>query len=315
MAGLPTAQAQSSALGRGFFVLAAVTYGLLVFGASVRVHGAGLSCPDWPLCFGEVIPELDFHIFLEWGHRVLASLVSLGFLVLGGLAVRRPEARRRVGSLLLVALGALAVQVVLGGLTVLKLLAFWSVTLHLLTGNFICATIFVIGLKLTDAARHAGSVGPRERTLTAALGAAVVVQMALGGLVSSNYAGLACTEWPTCNGGVWFPVFDGIVGLQVFHRLGAYTVAAISLALLVTARAGGPVRRPAWLVFTLVMTQIVLGVANVLLAMPVELAIAHGAVADLIVLSTTWTAWRVWSASPAPRESSAGLFVEGSASA
>ena len=59
--------------------LTAVTYVLLVFGSAVRVHGAGLACPDWPLCFGEVIPALDFQVFMEWGHRVLAGLVSLGF--------------------------------------------------------------------------------------------------------------------------------------------------------------------------------------------------------------------------------------------
>jgi cytochrome c oxidase assembly protein subunit 15 len=295
MSGHLTAGAPSSALGRGFLALAVVTYGLLVFGASVRVHGAGLSCPDWPLCFGEVIPQLDFHIFLEWGHRVLASLVSLGFLVLGGLAMRSREARARVAGLLGVAAVVLGVQVVLGGLTVLHLLAYWSVTLHLLTGNLFCALIFVIGLRLRDHGVSSGAVVPPSlRWWTGGLLASVVLQMALGGLVSSNYAGLACTEWPTCNGGVWFPVFDGIVGLQVFHRLGAYTVAAFSLAFLAASWRVAELRPAAGTVFSLVLVQIALGVANVLLAMPVELAIAHGAVADLIVLSVTWATWRVF---------------------
>ena len=107
------------------------------------------------------------------------------------------------------------------------------------------------------------------------------VQMALGGLVSSNHAGLACTEWPTCNGGVWFPVFDGIVGLQLAHRMGGYTLFALAVGLAVTAR-GSAARSHAWTVLGLVLFQVALGVTNVLTALPVELAVLHSATADLI---------------------------------
>lgn len=282
----------SPGLGRAFLGLVAVTYGLLVFGASVRVHGAGLSCPDWPLCFGEVIPELDFQVFLEWGHRVLASGVSLGFLVLGFLALRRPDTRVRTQGPLIVAGVALVAQVILGGLTVLHLLAYWSVTLHLLTGNFFCAVLLVTALRLREPPAPA-PISAAARGTGLALLVMVAVQMALGGLVSSNYAGLACTEWPTCNGGVWFPVFDGIVGLQIFHRLGAYTLTALAIAFFVTSRAAPRLRGPANLVLALVLLQVAIGVVNVLLAMPVEIAIAHSAVADLIALSSTWAAYRV----------------------
>ncbi|MES2639692.1 MAG: COX15/CtaA family protein [Myxococcota bacterium] len=284
----------SPALGKLFFGLAVVTYGLLVFGASVRVHGAGLSCPDWPLCFGEIIPTLNFEVFLEWGHRVLASVVSFGFLGLGGAVLLRPALRARAGGLILFAAVVLAIQVVLGGLTVLHLLADWSVTLHLLTGNLFCALLVLAGLKLQAAPESAPvAVSPALRIVGWLLAGMVVVQMALGGLVSSNYAGLACTEWPTCNGGVWFPVFDGIVGLQIFHRLGAYTLLALSTAFFLLARAAPGAVRPAGVVLGLVCLQGVIGITNVLLAMPVEIAIAHSAVADLIVLSTTWALWRV----------------------
>ena len=103
--------------------LTAVTYALLVFGSSVRVHGAGLACPDWPLCFGEVIPALDFQVFLEWGHRVLAGGVSLGYVALMWAVFRDGERRRRIGWLTAVGAMVLATQVVLGGLTVLELLS------------------------------------------------------------------------------------------------------------------------------------------------------------------------------------------------
>lgn len=294
----------SRALGRAFLGLVAVTYALLVFGASVRVHGAGLACPDWPLCFGEVIPELNFQVFLEWGHRALASIISFGFLILGGLALKDPAKRARVGGVLLVAAIALVAQVVLGGLTVLHLLAYWSVTLHLLTGNLFCALLLLVAQRLLDAPAPRAAVPFAARGVAVALATMVVVQMGLGGLVSSNYAGLACTEWPTCNGGVWFPVFDGIVGLQVFHRLGAYTLFALAAAFFVVARNVAPLRRAAGFVLGFVLLQIGIGIANVLLAMPVEIAIVHSAVADLIVLSTTWALGRalgnpVAAASPA----------------
>lgn len=276
--------------------LVAVTYGLLVFGASVRVHGAGLSCPDWPLCFGEVVPRLDFRIFLEWGHRVLASLVSVGFLVAGSIALYRPETRSRVGGLIGAAAVALAVQIVLGGLTVLHLLAYWSVTLHLLTGNLFCTLLLLVALRLRAVGTPAPSPMPAlARPVGLALVVAVFVQLGLGGLVSSNYAGLACTEWPTCNGGVWFPTFTGIVGLQLFHRFGAYTVSALVLAFWWINR-GSAAHRPAAILLVLLACQITLGVANVLMAMPVELAILHSALADLILLTTAWSLNRVYSA-------------------
>jgi len=265
-----------------------VTWGLLVFGATVRVHGAGLSCPDWPLCFGQVIPELNFHVFLEWGHRVLAGTISLGFAALGGLVLARPELRGRAGALCAVALVVLLTQIVLGGLTVLKLLASWSVTLHLVTGNLFLLSLLTIAgaLDPRPLAASTASVG-----LAKAVAAMWLLQLALGGLVSSNYAGLACTEWPTCNGGVWFPAWSGIVGLQLAHRAGAYVLFGLAAGLAWTAR-GGPGERSASMVFAAVLAQVVLGVTNVVLEMPVEIAVLHSALADLIGIAAVVTMLR-----------------------
>ncbi len=276
----------------GFRALAGVVFGLLVFGATVRVHGAGLSCPDWPLCFGQVVPELDFQVFLEWGHRVLASVVSFGFLGLGAVVLWDPALRARAGRWVVGAGVVLAAQIVLGGLTVLHLLADWSVTLHLLTGNLFLFCINSLGIVVADR-RGVGSVTPALRTATLVLLAAWFLQMGLGGYVSSNHAGTACTEWPTCNGGVWFPTFSGIVGLQVLHRLGAYVVALLAGAFLVLARPDRVLRRYAGAVAGLVVLQIVLGVTNVLLGLPVETAVAHSAVGDLLGVVLSFAAWNV----------------------
>ncbi|MBM4367208.1 MAG: COX15/CtaA family protein [Deltaproteobacteria bacterium] len=268
-------------LGAGFVALAAVTYALLVFGSTVRVHGAGLACPDWPLCFGELLPRFDFRILLEWGHRVLAGGVSLGFTGLSAYIASHRELRHELGAHLLVLAGILCAQIVFGGLTVLKLLAYWSVTTHLLLGNAFMVGLVGLAIRLRGTGGGAPPRGP-----VAALAVLVTVQMALGGLVSSNYAGLACTEWPTCNGGAWFPTFTGIVGLQLAHRLGAYAVLVAAGIVAWRARGLGT-----W-VLALVLGQVAVGISNVLLAMPAELAVLHAALAHGIVALTSILAWR-----------------------
>ena len=278
-------------LDRAAILLVAVTYGLLVFGASVRVHGAGLACPDWPLCFGEVIPPIDFGVSLEFGHRVLAGLVSLGFLALTsaiGLRYRQTGVGR--GALLLCGIAAvvLAVQIVLGGLTVLELLAEWTVASHLLAGNLFCLTLLLVALTLRGERSPArGAVRTSERAFAVLVALLVPVQLALGGLVSSSFAGLACGTWPTCDGVTFVPTLSGPVGLQVIHRLVAYALLGLALAAALTARSE-PAKRPARLVAALVLLQAAIGVANVWLRLPVEVTLLHTAGAAAVVLSTTW---------------------------
>ncbi len=295
----PSGTFDSAAAGRGYLVLASVTWVLLVFGASVRVHGAGLSCPDWPLCFGRVVPQLDFHVFLEWGHRALAGCISLGFLALGAWVLRDPGARRRTGPLVVLSAVILVTQIVLGGLTVLHLLATWSVTLHLLTGSAFFASLLVIARSLRAPAA-AAPVPWLLRGLAVALTLAFVVQLGLGGLVASQWAGLACTEWPTCNAGVWFPTLDGIVGLQLAHRAGAYTLLAVAWGYAGAARGHVDVATPALRVAALVTLQALLGIANVLFAMPVELAIAHSGLASLLTAAVVFAVWPAFAARAVP---------------
>lgn len=269
-----------------------LTYVLLVFGSTVRVHGAGLSCPDWPLCFGRLVPEYDFKVYLEFGHRVWAGGVSLGFLTMGALAWRAgsftalPSLRRAYG-LAVIALGA---QVVLGGLTVLHLLAEWTVAGHLITGNTFCALLLWCALELGEAesAPRRDPVPVLGRGLALVLLLLVPSQLVLGGLVSSSGAGLACAEWPGCNGGPWFPSFAGALGLQVMHRLMAYTVLVVAAASAFALR-GTRAGRAAAMVAALVLLQASIGIVNVLLRLPVEITLAHSAGAAAVFLSTTWT--------------------------
>lgn len=276
----------SRSLARYFVALTAVTYALVVFGAVVRTKGAGLACPDWPLCFGELVPRMDFGVVLEWGHRALAGGVSLG-LLLGLILVARSPAWRPLRPWLGLSVLVLAVQIVLGGLTVLHLLARWTVSSHLIVGNAFALSLAFVAAALRE---RAGLAAPRPqpsgalRTFALALPALVLAQLALGGLVASSWAGLACVAWPACVGEVWFPTLSGPVGLHIAHRMTGYTLALALLAFAALAR--GKLGFKPTLAALLCLAQVVVGVANVLWRMPVEVTALHSALAAMIVLVT-----------------------------
>ena len=84
-------------LAGAFGALLALTFGLIVLGALVRANDAGLACPDWPLCFGEVIPRMNLEVAFEWTHRLVAGSLAVGFVTLALLALRRPATRVAAG--------------------------------------------------------------------------------------------------------------------------------------------------------------------------------------------------------------------------
>lgn len=299
---------RSATLARASFGLVGLTWFLLVFGASVRVHGAGLACPDWPLCFGEVIPTIDFGVFFEFGHRVIAGLVSLLYVGIG-VGLFATGRSRWVKVIWAIGLFVLCVQVVLGGLTVLELLAEWTVTSHLLAGNTFCLTVLVLGLanRYEAAPKPFAPVRWSQRVAGVVTAVVLLGQLALGGLVSSSHAGLVCPMWPSCAGSSWFPSFEGLLGLQVSHRILAYTLGAVVLGLLAVAGNNSTLKAPARMASALVLLQIGLGVANVLYRLPVEVTLAHSGVAALLVLTTTWYNWRAFMAPVANQVSTAGL--------
>jgi len=148
-----------------FLLLLGLTYLLIVLGALVRAKDAGLACPDWPLCFGELVPVMNVQVAFEWTHRAVAGTVALAFAALAVHVLRRPPVAPSVKRLLALGAGLLAVQIVLGGLTVLLKLAAWTVTAHLLTGNAFAATMLCTALALRDQARGRAdrpAAGPRR---------------------------------------------------------------------------------------------------------------------------------------------------------
>jgi cytochrome c oxidase assembly protein subunit 15 len=292
--------ATSRRLGLGFLGLAGVTYVLVVLGALVRANGAGLACPDWPLCFGELVPRFDMKIAFEWSHRALAGSVGLVFVALSVLTLRQSELRKPMWVGLLTTALLLATQIILGGLTVLELLASWTVTSHLVAGNAFALALVLIGrrlLALGSAERRAGDsdiVSGKLRVFASLAGGLLTAQIVLGGLVSSNYAGLVCPDWPTCMNGEYFPTWSGIQGLHLFHRSVGYACFFAILAAAVVSRAHSPSR--SWLAAAAVLGffQVVVGIANVLLQLPIEVTGLHSALAAGLICSVGIGVREVW---------------------
>jgi cytochrome c oxidase assembly protein subunit 15 len=292
-------------LARGFGALVGLTFGLVTLGALVRAHGAGLACPDWPLCFGQLVPRMNLRVGFEWTHRLVAGSLSVAFVGLALLALRRSATRQACAAALGTAALLLGVQVLLGALTVWQLLAGWTVTAHLLTGNAFAVALLWIALALRERARHVPPAPAPRPALRGAVAAAALLlgaQLLLGGLVASHYAGLACPEFPTCRDGQWLPGFEGAMGLQLLHRLGAVALlAALALAARLARGAAPVLRRSTAAALALAVLQLCVGAANVLLGLPAEITGLHSALAAALVLTFSLAVRASWRAPRAGR--------------
>ena len=293
---------------------------VIVLGAYVRLSDAGLGCPDWPGCYGQLtVPhtlvggehEHDWRpldrgkAWKEMLHRYAAG--ALGLLI-AGLAMVAWWQSRRSRMLAVILVGLVVFQAVLGMWTVTLLLKPLVVVLHLLGGMTILAMLWWVTLRetlpLADAAQLAGT----RRWLLAAL-LIVVIQIFLGGWTSANYAALVCTDFPTCQGS-WWPQADFRAGFRLWHGIGpnyefgvldtsartaihwAHRCGALVATALVTLAAYKSLavsqRRltGATLVTLVALTiQVSLGIANVKLGLPLTVATAHNGGAAVLLLS------------------------------
>lgn len=260
---------------------------LIALGGSVRIMKAGLACPDWPLCFGDFIPDYHPQVYFEFIHRVVAGGVGLVTLALHAF-IFRSRAPRAVKALAAGALVLLFAQIIFGGLTVLLVLQSYVVATHLILGTGFFSTLLWIYLRLKPEGRMVPAGPAGLFWLSLFMVGIVYGQILLGGLVAAHFASLVCIDFPTCHG-EWFPTFSGIIGLHVIHRLGAYSVFVAVLAnyLLMRKLAPSPeIKKLSLLLVLGVFCQVGLGIANVLLLTPPLIAVAHLAL-GVAVLSLT----------------------------
>lgn len=258
-------------------------FALIALGGSVRLMNAGLACPDWPLCFGDVIPDYHPQVYFEFIHRAMAGLVSMTTAVLV-FVLLRSSAPRVVKRVAVGAVVLLLTQVVFGGLTVLLQLHAKVVAAHLGMGVGFFSLLLWIYLSVKRAGEPVMPIARWASRLSVALLIAVYGQILLGGLVASHYASLVCTDFPTCHG-QWFPTFSGIIGLHVIHRLGAYTLFTFILVSWLALRKSGNPRLKmlgGWM-FALVCLQVCIGIANVVLLTPPLIAVAHLSVGTAVL--------------------------------
>lgn len=251
--------------------LAIATLILMAIGSATRVMNAGLACPDWPLCYGQLVPtrQMNLQVFLEWFHRLDAAFIGLSAIALTGLSWWwRKDLPNWLPWASAFALFLIVFQGILGGLTVTQMLRFDIVTAHLGTALLFFSTLIIIGTALIPFQ----STGVAHSLSKWGLAAAVLVylQSIMGGLVASRWALHQCFGGQLCN------VMNG-------HVIGVVppTVATLGVVWLAWRTPGLSeiLRKLATMAASLVGLQIILGIATFKLHLQVEpLTITHQAV-------------------------------------
>lgn len=262
----------SARLGWMFLGMGVLTFFLMALGSTTRVMNAGLSCPDWPLCYGELVPaqQMNLQVFLEWFHRLVASSIGFLMIALTGLAVWW---RKQIPSWVPFAAGGclllVVVQGVLGGLTVTQLLRFDIVTAHLATGLLFFSCLLGIGASLVPY-QGTGVVGRLPIFAIAAI-LCVYGQSILGGLVASRWAAHQCLGGSRlCS--VMYSHFAGVVPAVV-------AVLILGVLSLRTAALHPWLRILTQAMTVLLVLQLLLGLSTLKLHLQVvALTVAHQAV-------------------------------------
>lgn len=294
-------------------------------GGFTRITDSGLGCPDWPGCFGEMVMPTDterlsylqerypeIHVaahkgWIEMIHRYLATFLGVIIVALAYFGIRYRGVPHYPSKTSLVLLGLVMLQGAFGMWTVTMKLLPIIVTIHLMGGLIILSTLMYLRARLRQAASGVGVGTPAKRWV---LGGILVLfmQMALGGWVSTNYAGWACPSLLTCAAGVDVPydfkagfeieteigpnyeggqlALEARAAIQMVHRVGAFVVIGYWAALLIwLARRNPSVQSRCQVMAGLLAGQVVLGYANVVYAVPDALAFGHHVLAVLLVIA------------------------------
>lgn len=313
-----------------------LTFDLVLFGAFTRLTDSGLGCPDWPGCYGSASPlGASAHIdaaqqalpsgpvtpgkaWVEMVHRYLAMGVGILITVLMAAAWLGRKSRGELGAVNpwwpILTWVWVCIQGAFGALTVTMKLFPAIVTLHLLGGYVLLALLTVQVVLLARQQEHVAlSVVEVPVRLKAWVGVALamlMVQAASGAWVSTNYAVLACSEFPQCQGS-WWPHMDFAQALEIWRPLGysqdgtpisfqaltamhfTHRMLALLTVLVLGALAVGlwgysTLARPARMLAGLLALQVLTGVSNVVLEWPMVAAVLHTGGAGAMVVTLVW---------------------------
>ena len=344
----PSGAARRASSGILRLALAGVLLGfcVVVLGAYVRLSAAGLGCPDWPGCYGHATvvgaeqsadaqaaypnrPLETGKAWREMTHRYAAGTLVLIIIAIAAFAIATREARIVPLRTALALFGIVLLQAILGMLTVTLLLKPLIVTAHLLFGLTTLGLIWWLFLSLPRqrwGALHPGGAASGSGRALAIFALCVLgIQLALGGWTSSNYAAVACPDFPRCQNAWWpqadfrdaFVLWRGLainfeggvldnparVAIHLTHRMGALVTALvlITAALATLVRTRQPATRAAAMaVLAALALQLSIGIAMVMKGFPLWLATAHNAGAALLLMATLALAW-AWSRSAQSR--------------
>ena len=294
---------------------------VIVLGAYTRLSDAGLGCPDWPGCYGQLsVPESvigdEFRRPLEkskaWKemvHRYVAGtlgllILAILFMVIKGL----PSVKQSIG-LPVVLLITVIFQALLGMWTVTMLLSPVIVSAHLIGGLTTLSLLWWLFLNQRKVITLRTSPTSKLKFFTSLGLVLVIVQIFLGGWTSSNYAALACgIDFPTC-ASMWWPKMDfssafdightsgvnyefGVLdspartAIQFVHRVGALIVFVYLSSLAIKLiKQGEELLHLGWLLLIVLFLQVSLGIMNVAMALPLSIAVSHNLVAALLLLT------------------------------
>ncbi len=326
----------SARVSRLAWTLVFITFDLVVFGGFTRLTDSGLGCPDWPGCFAKANPlsalaDIEaatraapdgpvtlIKAWIEMIHRFLAMGVGLLVVTMAVLAWR--ERKLRSPDVSLASVFLVVVQGLFGALTVTEKLRPVIVTCHLLLGIALLGLLTFSALKRDPPEPRA--VSSRGLSILAAFALVLLFgQIALGGWVSTNYAVLACPDFPFCRG-QWWPDMDFSAGFTLWrelgrkadgsilnyaaltaihyaHRLGAALVFTVLAALAIVLHARPQLRRLATALALLILAQAASGIATVVLGWPLLAAVLHNAGAAALTVCLVMVNYRLSSHAPA----------------
>ena len=241
---------------------------LISLGGIVRVTESGLACPDWPLCHGKIIPPFEFHVIIEYSHRLLALIVSCLVVAITVYVFRLPRSsyNSSLRKMIMVSWVLLGIQILLGGMTVLTELRPEFIALHLATAQAFFGVLLLLTCKVFM--QDSGKSSPvtlwlADRRLLVIL-ILIFSTIVSGSLVTNTGAFAACAGWPLCNGQL-FPT-NHLAGLHWLHRL-VVIITILSVFWLFLSSTKQRMGNPRQILITLLgvamIVQIIIGAATI----------------------------------------------------